>query len=830
MVIPYSSGAISQPQATFFGATFSVTTGSTIALKDVTVPFRVNTTGIPDGTTLYWTNSGTSTSSDFIDNLNSGSFTVTNNTATINRTLINNVSVEGKTIILNVRTNSVSGSIVATSPLVNIIAPGPSPTYSITANTYSTQPGTIVNFTINTTNVPNGTPLYLTYGGTTSSTLVVKTDNFTISSNTNDSPAYVQFSTSATAGQTLEVSVRTGSASGMVVATLSPVITISITPAVASNMVSSLFPTYEGVWYDPNDLSTVFADYNGTPASIGGPVRLLLDKSKGLALGPERLLNGNFASTNNWIKGSPTLTSGTITVQDNKLLIDYPASSGQSYYAYQSLSANNLSLECSKVYKLTGTISDYVRGGISFSVFNEIKDISIWGCPKGVSGGLKNNGNFTCYIVTPKTAVEPNILLSQQPKLNYFQIVLEGGAKLSLSNLSLKEISGNHAFSLPWYKFYTGTDYPPKLSARVNLLTSTDTWTVGVKQTINIGSNLKYNNFVDSNTVTKGRQPFKLYFSGGGTVKVTFTGAGPTYYTQGTNTINAPSNVTQIEVECTSGTVNNIDLRYGVFGSQLPSYQQVISNTNYTTTGFPYYLQFGTDYVEPTQSTPGFLATNQKIFTTSPNKLTIWAGITSTLNQHQGQPFTFPSLYDYPNYWPWSGGRTFLATTYSNVGSAEFALCFAILGYLPPPGDSGAGWPQLSKFIDTNTPNLNFKFPYTQVWQYTSNWLEKSTNCLTIKINGYTPNINSVGGSGSNLANLQGPIKLENLLFLGAYQIGPNGVPGAVYTDRSIIDTTFQGKLYSLVIIGGQATSTQINDVGTYISNIMGGNFWTNSP
>ena len=61
----------------------------------------------------------------------------------------------------------------------------------------------------------------------------------------------------------------------------------------------SLFASGEqGAWYDPSDLSTMFQDTAGTTpvTATGQTVGLLLDKSKGLVLGPELVTNGDFSN------------------------------------------------------------------------------------------------------------------------------------------------------------------------------------------------------------------------------------------------------------------------------------------------------------------------------------------------------------------------------------------------------------------------------------------------------------------------------------------------------------------------------------------------------
>ena len=62
----------------------------------------------------------------------------------------------------------------------------------------------------------------------------------------------------------------------------------------------------QGFFYDPNDLSMMFQDAAGTvPVTAAGqPVGLILDKSKGLALGSNLIPNGSFSSDTAWGKGA----------------------------------------------------------------------------------------------------------------------------------------------------------------------------------------------------------------------------------------------------------------------------------------------------------------------------------------------------------------------------------------------------------------------------------------------------------------------------------------------------------------------------------------------
>ena len=88
------------------------------------VTFTVTTLNVPNGTTLYWTTnavSGTVNASDFSDSTTSGSFTITSGSGTVTRTLANDATTEGsESFQLQIRTDSTSGTIVATSSTVTI--------------------------------------------------------------------------------------------------------------------------------------------------------------------------------------------------------------------------------------------------------------------------------------------------------------------------------------------------------------------------------------------------------------------------------------------------------------------------------------------------------------------------------------------------------------------------------------------------------------------------------------------------------------------------------------------------------------------------------------
>ena len=83
------TGTINNIQGFFIqdppAATYSITANTTTVSEGGTLIWTINTTNVINGTVLYWKSLGTNTSSDYNDNLSSGSVTINNNTATVTR-------------------------------------------------------------------------------------------------------------------------------------------------------------------------------------------------------------------------------------------------------------------------------------------------------------------------------------------------------------------------------------------------------------------------------------------------------------------------------------------------------------------------------------------------------------------------------------------------------------------------------------------------------------------------------------------------------------------------------------------------------------------------
>ena len=136
--------------------------------------FTVSTTNVGSGTTLYWTvlNSTTSnvdfsaTSGSFaIDTYGYGTFTVT--------PTADHLTEGAETFQVEVRTDSITGTVQATSPsvTVNDTSLTPVKTYSFTTTPTSINEGAAGAFTLSTTNVDTGTVLnwYINYNSSSNS-------------------------------------------------------------------------------------------------------------------------------------------------------------------------------------------------------------------------------------------------------------------------------------------------------------------------------------------------------------------------------------------------------------------------------------------------------------------------------------------------------------------------------------------------------------------------------------------------------------------------------------------------------------------------------------
>lgn len=185
-----------------------------------------------------------------------------------------------------------------------------------------------------------------------------------------------------------------------------------------SQLIKSIFATGEqGFAYDPNDLTTLYQDAAGTiPVTAQGqPVGLMLDKSKGLALGSTTVTNGNFESDTAWNKGAGW------SISNGKARFD-----GTGSYS-----------------NLGGVVPTSINGKF-FKVEFELSDVgtSVTQVRILTSGGLAATvpvigaGKYSAFVVG-STVNSVGIQTQAATGANY---------AFSLDNVSLKELAGSHAY------------------------------------------------------------------------------------------------------------------------------------------------------------------------------------------------------------------------------------------------------------------------------------------------------------------------------------------------------------------------------------------------
>jgi hypothetical protein len=218
---------------------YSITPDQFFATETTTVTWAVTTTNFPDGN-LFWSNSGTADAADFSGGNNSGSVAIVSNSGTITLFPKPDLLTEGdETIIIDLRTGSTSGPIVATSlpvqlqdssttPPPIVIPPTPVPDPPPPPAGYSVSrvvDGLEVTYTITTTNFGSGA-LYWTNGGTTVAGDFTDGANFGTIGIVNNSATIIRTVRSDAeffTDKTLIFRVHTGSNTGPVVATATTV-------------------------------------------------------------------------------------------------------------------------------------------------------------------------------------------------------------------------------------------------------------------------------------------------------------------------------------------------------------------------------------------------------------------------------------------------------------------------------------------------------------------------------------------------------------------------------------------------------------------------------
>ena len=305
-------------------------------------------------------------------------------------------------------------------------------------------------------------------------------------------------------------------------------------------------PDTTGIWYDPQDLTTLYQDAQGTlPVYMPGtgqvdpPVGLMLDKSQGLELGPE-LWSEPF-SMSSWSDSGGEAVYNTTTREISVISTSTSAIMPRLTRLLPGL------LDTSKFYRIHVKFSGYMD------------KLALINLQRNHADGVFSSGGVMGDVIR---AAGGEFEWIGKPADTALCIFLDGTTTWSglfIESISIREIKGYHAYQ-------STTTARPTLSGRYNLLTATET--------------------LATQSVTTAATTYTLSFSGEGTVTLSGTATGT--YSAGTHTITCTAGTLTCTVD---GTVTEADLRVKRDGSDLPAYQAVVDANNYDTEGFPLFLK-----------------------------------------------------------------------------------------------------------------------------------------------------------------------------------------------------------------------------------------------
>lgn len=528
-----------------------------------------------------------------------------------------------------------------------------------------------------------------------------------------------------------------------------------------------------GAWYDPSDYTTLFQDSAGTTpvTAVEQPVGLMLDKSQGLVLGSELV-----PSTIPSISGAGWTTNGT------------------SITATSSTASGTIALTAStpstKFYQVTFTASG-LSGATSYMVFSS-----------GVSAVTKRINTAKSY----------SFIVPGQGTAAFEIAPYEGTAfSVTISNISVKELAGNHAFQAT-------SASRPVLSARYNLLTKTEdfsdntvwakvsatvtantivapdgTMTADTLTTITSGGYVSVGvNAVSSTLSVYVKQGVGTRFSlgtsgsssddfavfnlstgsvvstGANNVSATIVSAGNGWNKLSvTRSATATNTTIYIGFFLSSASVNDFHYIWGASlvpanQSTLP-YQRVNTATDYNSTGFLPYLKF--DGVDDS------LSTNSISFT-STDKMSVFAGVRKLAAQ---DAIVLESSVDFV-----ANNGAFVISSGTSLGN-----------YFGLRGSAFAAY------------NSTFTAPQTSVQSVIFN-IAGSTIADEIKprVNGAVPTLTvaTAGPAGTgNFGNYP--------LYIG--RRGGSSLP-------------FNGQMYSMIIVGKAVTAGELSSTETYVNQKTG--------
>jgi len=187
----------------------------------------------------------------------------------------------------------------------------------------------------------------------------------------------------------------------------------------------------QGAWYDPSDFSTLYQTSTGTTpvTAVEQPVGLMLDRSRGLVLGSELVTNGGFATDSDWTKGTGWTIAGGVATHAAGTASALDQANVTTPGAWYEFTVNAVASG--------GTWALQLAGGSTTTI-----------------GSSLTTGNYT--------------FIAQAAASNTTLRLFAGtGTTLEIDNISVRELPGNHATQAT-------SASRPVLRARYNLLTRSE--------------------------------------------------------------------------------------------------------------------------------------------------------------------------------------------------------------------------------------------------------------------------------------------------------------------------------------------------------------------
>lgn len=191
----------------------------------------------------------------------------------------------------------------------------------------------------------------------------------------------------------------------------------------------------QGVWFDPSDFASMFQDGVGsTPVTAPGQsVGTVLDKSKGLALGVEKVTNGDFSGgTTGWVAST---TTASISVVGEALRIQSTVIGVNARYAEQTIAG----LTVGKSYRLSAVVVS--AGGAGTKQIRIDIRTSNGSSTIAQSQTINSAANTTISMVFVATETTHRVWLRFDPDASG-----DTTSYVDFDNVSVREIAGNHAF------------------------------------------------------------------------------------------------------------------------------------------------------------------------------------------------------------------------------------------------------------------------------------------------------------------------------------------------------------------------------------------------